>query len=114
MRDFAEIWRAADKVVYSRTLATAASARTRIEPDFDPEAIGRMKATAERDISISGPDLAGQAFEAGLVDECILIVAPVLVGGGKRSLPDGVHLRLDLLDQRRFDNGMVFLRFAAR
>lgn len=114
MRDFAEIWRAADKVVYSKALATASSARTRIERDFVPEAIGRMKAAAERDISIGGPDLAGQAFEAGLVDECHLLIAPVLVGGGKRSLPHGVHLKLELLGSRRFDSGMVLLSLAAR
>jgi dihydrofolate reductase len=114
VRDFAEIWRATDKVVYSRTLATTSSARTRIERDFDPEAIRRMKAAAERDISIGGPDLAAQAFEAGLVDECHLLIAPVLVGGGKRSLPDGVHLKLELLEQRRFGNGMSLLSLAAR
>jgi dihydrofolate reductase len=114
MRDFAEIWRAADKVVYSRTLATASSERTRVERDFDPEAIRRMKTAAERDISIGGPDLGGQALEAGLVDECHLFIAPVLVGGGKRAFPDGVHLKLELLDQRRFGNGMILLSFAAR
>lgn len=114
MRDFAEIWRAADKVVYSRTLATASSARTRIERDFDPEAIRRMKAAAERDISIGGPDLAAKALEAGLVDECHLFIAPVLVGGGKRAFPDGVHLKLELSSRQRFGNGMVLLSFAAR
>jgi len=114
VRDFAEIWRATDKVVYSRTLETPSSARTRIERDFDAEAIRRMKVAAERDISIGGPDLAAQAFEAGLVDECHLIIAPVLVGGGKRSLPDGVHLKLELLEQRRFGNGMSLLSLAAR
>jgi RibD C-terminal domain len=107
VRDFAEIWRAAGKVVYSRTLETVSRARTRIERDFDPEAIRQMKAAAERDISMGGPDLAAQALEAGLVDECHLLVAPVLVGGGKRSLPHGVHLKLELLDQRRFGNGMA-------
>lgn len=114
VRDFAEIWRATDKVVYSRTLEAASSARTRIERDFDPEAVRRMKAAAERDISISGPDLAAQALEAGLVDECYLLVAPVLVGGGKRSFPHGVHLKLELLEQRRFGNGMSLLALAAR
>jgi dihydrofolate reductase len=114
VRDFAEIWRATDKVVYSRTLAMTSSARSRIERDFDAEAIGRMKAGAERDISIGGPNLAAQAFEAGLVDECHLLIAPVLVGGGKRSLPDGVHLNLELLEQRRFGNGMSLLSLAAR
>lgn len=114
VRDFAQIWRAAEKVVYSRTLATVSSARTRIERDFDPEAIRRMKAAAERDIAIGGPDLAGQALEAGLVDECHLFIAPVLVGGGKQAFPDGVHLKLELLNQRRFGNGMVLLSLAAR
>jgi dihydrofolate reductase len=114
VRDFAQIWRAADKVVYSRTLEKAASARTSIERDFDPEAIRRMKAAAERDISIGGPELAGQALEAGLVDECHLLIAPVLVGGGKRSLPHGVHLKLELLGSRRFGNGMALLSLAAR
>jgi dihydrofolate reductase len=114
VRDFAQIWRAAEKVVYSRTLATASSARTRIERDFDPEEIGRMKAAAERDIAIGGPDLAALALEAGLVDECHLFIAPVLVGGGKRAFPDGVHLKLELLNQRRFGNGMVLLSLAAR
>lgn len=114
MRDFAEIWRAADKVVYSKTLEGVSSARTRIERDFDPKAIREMKAAAERDISISGPDLAGQAFEAGLVDEIGLFTVPVLVGGGKRSFPHGVHLKLELLDRRSFGNGTVLLRLAAR
>ena len=85
--DFAEIWRAADKIVYSRTLETVSGARTRIERDFDPEAVRRLKPAAERDLSVGGPDLAGQAIEAGLVDEYHLFVAPVVVGGGKRCLP---------------------------
>ena len=107
MRDFAEIWQAADKVVYSRTLETVSSARTRIERDFDPEAVRQMKATAERDITVGGPDLAAQAIKAGLVDEFHLFVAPVVVGGGKRFLPDDVRLQLELLDERRFGNGVV-------
>jgi dihydrofolate reductase len=102
MHDFAEIWRAADKIVYSKTLATVSSARTRIERDFDPEVVRQMKAEAGRDISVGGPELAAQALEAGLVDELHLLVTPVVVGGGKKSLPDGVHLKLDLLDERRF------------
>jgi dihydrofolate reductase len=114
IRDFAEIWQAADKVVYSKTLETVSSARTRIERDFDPEAVRQMKAAAERDMSVSGPELAAQAFEAGLVDELHLFVAPIVVGGGKQSLPAGVRLGLELLDERRFGNGMIHLRYRNR
>jgi dihydrofolate reductase len=110
-RDFAEIWQGADKIVYSRTLETVSSARTRIERDFDLEAVRQLKATAERDLSVGGPELAAQAFEAGLVDECQLFLTPVVVGGGKRSLPDGVRLELELLDERRFGNGVVYLHY---
>jgi dihydrofolate reductase len=112
--DYAEIWRAADKVVYSATLETVSIARTRIEREFDPDAVRRMKATAERDISIGGPTLAAQAIAAGLVDELHLFVAPVVVGGGTRSLPDGVRWDLDLADERRFRNGVVYLRYRTR
>src|SRR6266516_1209484 len=111
IQDFAEIWQAADKIVYSKTLETVSSARTRIERDFDPEAVRELKARAGRDITVGGPDLAAQAIKAGLVDECQLFVAPVLVGGGKRSLPDGVHLTLELLDERRFGNGTVYFHY---
>jgi dihydrofolate reductase len=114
MGDFAAIWRAADKVVYSRTLAEVTSARTRIEPRFDPEAVRGMKAAAERDIGVGGPGLAAQALATGLVDECHLFLAPVVVGGGKRCLPDRLHLKLELLDQRRFGNGMAYLRYRIR
>jgi dihydrofolate reductase len=109
--DYAEIWRSAEKIVYSRTLRTVSSARTRIERDFDPEAVLRMKSLAERDLSVGGPELAATAFEAGLVDEFHLFVAPMVVGGGKRSLPDGLRLQLELLDERRFEGGMVYLRY---
>jgi dihydrofolate reductase len=109
--DFAEIWQAADKVVYSRTLEKVSSARTRIERDFDPEAIRQLKAAADRDLSVGGPDLAAQAIEAGLVDELHLFIAPVAVGGGKQALPDGVRVNLELLDERRFGSGMVYLRY---
>jgi dihydrofolate reductase len=112
-QDFAELWRAADKIVYSRTLETASSARTRIERDFDPEAVRQIKAAAGRDISVGGPDLAAQAFRAGLVDECHLFLSPIVVGGGKRSLPDNVRLELELLDERRFGNGVVHLHYGA-
>jgi dihydrofolate reductase len=114
IRDFAEIWRAADKIVYSRSLETPSSARTRIEPHFDPETVRQLKASADRDLSVGGPDLAAQAIEAGLVDEWHLFVAPVVVGGGKRSLPDGVRVRLELLDERRFGSGTVFLRYCTK
>ena len=113
-RDYAEIWRAAEKIVYSKTLETAATARTRIESDFDPEAVRQLKATAVRDLTVGGPGLAGQALAAGLVDECHLFVAPVVVGGGTRALPDGVRLDLELLDERRFGSGMVYLRYRTR
>jgi dihydrofolate reductase len=114
MHDFAEIWQAADKVVYSKTLETVSTTRTRLEREFDPEAVRQMKASAGRDISVSGPDLAAQAFRAALVDECYLIVTPIVVGGGKRSLPNDVRLKLELLDERRFDNGMVYLHYRTR
>jgi dihydrofolate reductase len=111
VRDFAEIWRAADKVVYSKTLQTVSSARTRTERDFDAEAVRRMKVTARRDISVGGPNLAAQAIEAGLVDECHLYFTPIVVGGGTRSLPNDVRVKLELLDERRFGNGVVHLHY---
>lgn len=113
-RDCAEIWRAADKVVYSRTLQAPTSARTRIERDFDPAAIKRLKDCATRDITIGGTELAGQAMAAGLVDECHLLLGPIVVGGGKRALPDDVRVQLDLLDERRFRSGVVHLRYRIR
>ena len=113
-QDFAEIWRAADKVVYSKTLETVSSARTRIERDFDPEAVRQMKATAGSDLTVGGPDLAAQAIKAGLVDESHLFVTPIVVGGGKQSLPNDVRLRLELLDERRFGNGVVHLHYRIR
>ena len=114
MRDFAQIWQAADKIVYSKTLEAVSTARTRIERDFDPEAVRQMKALAGRDLIVGGPELAAQAFKAGLVDECYLFVAPIVVGGGKRSLPDNFRLRLELLDERRFGSGMVYLYYRTR
>jgi dihydrofolate reductase len=114
MRDFAEIWRTADKVVYSKTLAAASSARTRIERDFDPDTVRQLKASAERDLTVGGPELAGRALAAGLVDECQLFLTPVVVGGGKRALPDAVRLDLELLDERRFGRGVVYLRYSTR
>jgi dihydrofolate reductase len=111
VRDFAGIWQAADKVVYSRTLETVSSAKTRIERDFDPEAVRQMKEGAKRDLAVGGPDLAAQAIRAGLVDEAHLFVTPIVVGGGKQSLPDHVRLKLELLDERRFGNGVVHLHY---
>jgi dihydrofolate reductase len=112
--DFAELWQAADKIVYSKTLETVSSARTRIERDFDPDAVRQLKATAEHDIGVGGPDLAAQAIKAGLVDELHLILAPVIVGGGKHALPGDVRLELELIDERRFGNGMVHLGYRTR
>ena len=114
VQDFAQMWRAADKIVYSNTLQTVSSARTRIERAFDPEAVRQMKGSAGRDISVGGPDLAAQAIRAGLVDEIHLSLTPVVVGGGTQSLPGGVHLRLELLDERRFGSGVVHLHYRIR
>lgn len=111
IEDYANLWRAASKIVYSTTLDAVRSSRTRIEREFDPEAIRRMKTEVVADISVGGPNLAAQAIAAGLVDEFQLFVAPVVVGGGARSLPDGVRLNLELVDERRFDNGMVYLNY---
>ena len=113
-QDFAQIWQAADKIVYSRTLETVSSARTRIERDFDPEAVRQLKAAAKRDITVGGPDLAAQAIKAGLVDEYQLFLTPIVVGGGKQSLPDNVRLELELLDERRFGSGVVYLHYRTR
>jgi dihydrofolate reductase len=109
MRDFAQIWRAADKVVYSRTLEGVSSERTHLEREFDPEAVRHMKDEAQRDLAIGGPELAAQAIRAGLVDELQLIVSPVVVGGGKAALPDGLRWNLELVDERRFGNGVVYV-----
>jgi dihydrofolate reductase len=111
IQDFAEIWQGAEKIVFSRTMETASTARTRIERDFDAETIRQLKAGAERDISIGGPHLAAQAIKAGLVDEIRLFLGPIVVGGGKQSLPDKIRLKLELLDERRFRNGVVHLRY---
>jgi dihydrofolate reductase len=114
IQDFAGIWQAADKIVYSKTLETPSSARTRIERDFDPDAVRRMKASAGRDITVGGSDLAAQAIKAGLVDEYHLFLTPIIVGGGKQSLPDNVRLELELLDERRFGNGVVHLHYRTK
>jgi dihydrofolate reductase len=111
MRDYAEIWRAAEKIVYSKTLESVSSERTRIEAEFDPEAIRELKQSSAADLGVGGPELAAQALAAGLVDECRFLYSPLVVGGGKPSLPDGLRLELELLDERRFGNGVVHLHY---
>ena len=110
-REYAQIWQAADKIVFSSTLGDVSTDRTTIERRFDPGAIGTMKESSARDISVGGPTLAAEAFRAGLVDECHLVLAPVIVGGGTRALPDGIRAQLELLDERRFASGMVHLHY---
>jgi dihydrofolate reductase len=110
-RDFAGIWRAAEKVVYSRTLQTPSSARTRIEREFDPDVVRQLKQSSGADISIGGGGLAGQAICAGLVDECHLFLWPIVIGGGKRTLPDNVRAQLELLGEHRFNSGVVHLHY---
>lgn len=109
--EYAELWRAAEKVVYSTTLGEVSSARTRIERTFDPEAVRRLKAGAVRDLSVGGPQLAAEAIKHGLVDEFHVFAVPVVVGGGTRWLPDGVRLDLELLGERRFAGGTVHLHY---
>jgi len=113
-RDFAEIWRAAEKIVYSRTLQAPSSERTRIEREFDPAAIRRLKESSARDLTVGGAEFAGEAMAAGLVDECHLFLVPVVVGGGKRALPDDVRAQLELLDERCFRSGVVHLHYRLR
>jgi dihydrofolate reductase len=112
IRDYAQIWRAAEKVVYSRTLDEVSSKRTRIEPRFEADAIRELKSEASADLTVGGSELAGQAIAAGLVDECHLFLNPVLVGGGKRALPERVRVALVLMGERRFSGGVVYLRYA--
>ena len=114
MRDFAEIWRAAEKIVFSRTLREPSSKRTRIESAFEPAAIGRLKESSAHDIPVGGPELAGEAMAAGLVDECHLFICPIVVGGGKGALPGGLRARLELLAERRFRGGVVHLGYGLR
>ena len=109
--DYAVIWRAAEKIVYSRTLQTVSSAKTRIERAFDRDAVRRLKQSSAGDMSIGGAELAGLAIGAGLVDECHLFLCPILVGSGKRALQDDVRAQLELLDERRFRNGVVHLHY---
>jgi dihydrofolate reductase len=112
--DYARIWQAAEKVVYSRTLLSASSTRTRIEREFDPETIRQLKLSSTADLAVGGGDLAGRAIGAGLVDECHLFLSPIVIGGGKPSLPENVRLQLELLDERRFKNGVVHLHYRLR
>ncbi len=114
VREYAQIWRASDKIVYSSTLTEVSTARTRIELSFDPQAIRYLKEASSADLSIGGATLGAEAFRHGLVDECVLLICPVLVGGGKPALPQGVRLDLDLLDERRFANGVIGVRHAVR
>ena len=113
-RDYAAIWQAADKVVYSTTLSEARTARTRIERRFDPDEVRRLKETADADLGVGGPDLAATALAAGLVDECHLFLTPIIVGGGQPALPDHLRLPLELLDEHRFGGGVVHLHYRVR
>jgi dihydrofolate reductase len=110
-QDYAQIWQAANKVVYSKTLRKVSSSKTHIEQNFDPASIENLKLNSESDLSIGGPELATAAFRAGLVDECHMFVAPVVVGLGKKAMPFNFQLQLDLIEERRFGNGMVYLRY---
>jgi len=112
--DYARIWQAADKVVYSRTLEAVASERTTLERDFEAAAVARFVAAADRDVSIGGATLAAEALRAGIVDELRLLTVPAVVGGGTRTLPDGIRLDLELLDERRFAGGATYARYAVR
>ncbi len=114
VREYAEIWRGTDKVVYSTSLTEVSTARTRLERQFDPDAVRRLKESSDADLSIGGAGIAAEAFRHGLVDECVLLLCPVLLGGGKPALPRGVRLDLELLDHRRFDNGVIAVRHAVR
>ena len=109
--DYARVWQSAEKIVYSRTLETVASARTRIEREFDRDAVQGLKESSGADLAIGGAELAGHAFGAGLVDECHLLLCPIAVGGGKRALPGDVRVQLELLDARPFRNGVVHLHY---
>lgn len=111
LREYAEVWQAADKIVYSRTLESVSTRKTQLERRFDPDAVRQLKATRAHDLLIGGPELAAHALRAGLVDECLLFIVPILVGGGKSALPDDLRLELELLDERKFHGGTVFLRY---
>ena len=111
MADFANVWQAADKVVYSTTLDAVSTAKTRLEHSFDPASVRALKASAASDLTVGGPHLAAHARKAGLVDECHLFIRPVLLGGGKPALPSDTRAELELLDDRRLGNGVVYLRY---
>ena len=113
-QEFAKMWQATDKIIYSRSLENVSTARTKLEREFDPAAIRRMKADASRDIAVSGPTIAGQAMKLGLVDECHLFLSPIVIGGGTPALPDNVRVQLELMDERRFGNGVVHLHYRVR
>lgn len=113
-QEFAKMWQATDKIIYSRSLENVSTARTKLERELDPAVIRRMKADASRDIAVSGPTIAGQAMKLGLVDECHLFLSPIVVGGGTPALPDNVRIQLELLDERRFGNGVVHLHYRVR
>ena len=113
-KDFTEIWQAADKIVFSKTLESVSTSKTRLEREFDPAAIRELKASQGRDISVGGPELAAVAIKAGLVDECHLLLTPILVGGGNPAFPNDVRVQLELLDERRFGNGVVHLHYRTR
>jgi dihydrofolate reductase len=108
--DYAAIWQAADKVVFSRTLESVSTPRTRLEREFDPEAVRVLKESSDSDLSVGGPGLAAEALRAGLVDEIQLFLAPIVIGGGNPALPDGLRIPLELLDERRFESGFAYLR----
>lgn len=114
LADFAGVWQQAEKIVYSTTLSEVETSRTRLERSFDPEAVRQLVASSRRDVVVAGPTLAAEAFRAGLVDECHLILVPIIVPAGTRFLPDDVRLELDLLNERRFDSGMVYLHYQTR
>ena len=114
MMDFGRIWQAADKIVDSKSLETISTPKTRLEREFEPQAVRDLKAQLPHDISVDGPNLAAQAIRTGLVDEYQLLVIPIMLGGGKRVLPSNVGVKLDLLDERRFGNGWVYLRYRTR
>ena len=113
-RDYADIWRSADKIVYSRTLDRVSTPRTRLERAFEPDAVRLLKRSAARDIAVAGPDLAAQAIRAGLVDVYQLFLAPALIGSGNQALPDGFRQTLELVDERRFSGGMIYLHYQPR
>ena len=110
-RDFAEVWQAANKIVFSTTLENLPTRKTQLMRSFEPETIRQLKANSEHDILIEGPEIASHAFRAGLIDECHLFILPVVVGGGKSAIPNNLRLNLELLEEQHFGNGTVYLRY---